>query len=243
MKTRTIILMLLSTAFIFTSCCKMGEDYVTPSAEVTEQEKLFTNFTELDVSDAFKVYVTFSEGEESVRIEANKNLHSHIQVSQYNNRLNIKLDNVRIRNGSATLNVYITMQQLREVVAAGATHVKIQNPLIGDDLHMQLTGASSLEGNLQLQNLYTTIDGASNINISGSSGTFNLIAEGASNMESYDFETLSFTGDLEGACNARLRIQESINIRAKGASNLYYKGDAVVRSQNLTGASHIYKMD
>ena len=243
MKTRTIILVLLSTAIIFTSCCKM-EDYVTPSAEVTEQERTFSDFSELDVSDAFKVYVTFSEGEESVRIEANKNLHSHIQVSKYNNRLTIKLDdNLNIRDGEATLNVYITMQQLTEVFAAGAAQVKFQNQLTGNNFKLQLTGASSLNGQMQVNKFHSILVGGSNMNISGIADSFDFEGTGASNMEGFDFETNKFTADLEGACNASLTVQESLVVKAEGASNIYYKGNGTITSQNLSGASQIHKMD
>ena len=243
MKTKTIILVLISTSVILTSCCKM-EDYVTPSAEITLEEKNFSDFSQLDISDAFEVFVTFSEAEESVQVEANKNLQGHIQISQYDSRLFIKLDdNINIKHGDATLNIHIKMHQLTEVIAEGATQVNLQNELVGTNFHLQLTGASSFNGNLQLNNFYSKLHGASNIDISGSADSFEIEATGASNMEGFDFETSNFSADLEGASNASLTIIESINIIAEGASNLYYKGDGVVRSQNLSGASKIYKMD
>lgn len=242
MKIKSILIAFIGLTIFFTSCSKMM-NCVTPSGEVTQEEKAFTNFSELDVQDAFQVYVTFSESEESVRVEANRNLHTHIQISQYNDRLTVQLANNLNIKGDVTLKLHITMKELTDVVASGATHVKLQNQLIGEHLNMDLHGASSLNGDMLVNSLYSNISGSSNISISGNANAFELVASGASNMDGYDFETSAFTADLEGACNARLTIQESINIRAEGASNLYYKGDAVVRSQDLSGASNIIKVN
>ena len=73
MKTKSILLVLFAIAVTFTSC-KKNEINVVPSANVTTVEKSFNNFNAIDVSDIFTVYVTFSETEESVVIEANDNL-------------------------------------------------------------------------------------------------------------------------------------------------------------------------
>ena len=91
--------------------------------------------------------------------------------------------------------------------------------------------------------LYADLEGASNLNLSGSSSTLELDANGASNMMDYGFETNNFNGELSGASNAYLSIQQIINVEASGASNLYYKGNAVVNSQDLNGGSTIQKMN
>ena len=70
----------------------MNDDYVTPSGEITTVNHSVGGFSELDISDAFNVYVTFSENEESVQVEANANLHPYIEVSKNGDRLIVKLN-------------------------------------------------------------------------------------------------------------------------------------------------------
>ena len=242
MKTKSILIALLSLSILFTSCQK--NDDVTPSNHVTTVSKNIDGYSQLNVSDPFKVYVTFSETEESIQVEANANLHQYIHVERQGDQLVIEMeDNVTIHSGKTVLNVYITTNRLDAFYAAGATTIKLQNELNVTNLTVDLTGASSFSGTLHVNQLNADITGASNLFLEGSAQSFDLEATGASNMTDYGFETNTLKADLEGASNAYLTVQQKMEVFARGASNVYYKGEGVVQSQKLVGGSHIMKMD
>ena len=242
MKTKSILIALLSLSILFTSCQK--NDDVRPSNNVTTVNKTIDGYNELNVSDPFKVYVTFSETEESIQVEANANLHQYIHIERLGDQLVIYMeDYVTIHSGKTVMNVYITTNRLDAFYASGATTIKLQNELNTTNISVNLTGASSLSGTLHVDQLKADITGASNLYLEGSTQTFELESEGASNMTDYGFEANTFKADLEGACNAYLTVREHMEVMARGASNVYYKGEGVVQQQNLSGGSHIQKMD
>ena len=241
MKTKSILIALFALSILTTSCDK--NDDVTPSNNVTTVEKTITGYTQLNVSDPFTVYVTFSDTEEKIQVEANSNLQQHITVKKQNNQLVIDLDNNLDINGSAVLNVHITTKKLDAFYAAGASTIQLQNELNATKVIVNLTGACTFSGTMFVNELNTDLTGASNLNISGSANSVELDATGASNMTDYGFETNNFNCDLEGACNAYLTIQQSLNVMANGGSNVYYKGHGVVSSQDLGGGSTIQKMN
>jgi hypothetical protein len=242
MKTKSILIALLSLSILFTSCQK--NDDVKPSSNVTTISKSIDGYSQLNVSDPFKVYVTFSDSEESIEIEANANLHQYIHVERQNDQLVIYIeDNVTIHSGKTVLNVYITTNRLDAFYGAGAAMIKLQNELIATNVAVNLTGASAFSGTLHIDHLNANIEGASNLYLEGNTRSFELEATGASNMTDYGFESNTLKADLEGACNAYLTVRQQMEVVARGASNVYYKGDGVVKSQNLTGGSHIQKMD
>ncbi|PLW94551.1 MAG: hypothetical protein C0591_12590, partial [Marinilabiliales bacterium] len=229
MNTKSILVVLFAVGILFTSCKK--NDDVTPSNTVTTVNKTITGYSQLNVSDPFKVYVTFSDTEESIQIEANQNLQQYINCEKKNNQLVIDIDdNIDIK-GTSTLNVYITTKQLDAFYAAGATTIQLQNELNGGNVSVELTGACTLNGTMFVNDLNIDITGASNLNISGTSASVDLDATGASNLKDYGFETNNFTCDLEGGCNVNLTVQQSLNVKANGASNVYYKGNGTVSSQ------------
>lgn len=127
--------------------------------------------------------------------------------------------------------------------AAGAATIQLQNELNGGNVTVDLTGACTLNGTMFVNDLNIDITGASNLNISGTSASVDLDATGASNLKDYGFETNNFTCDLEGGCNVNLTVQQSLNVKANGASNVYYKGNGTVSSQDLNGGSTIQKMN
>ena len=241
MKLKSILLGLFALSILATSCNK-NED-VTPSNNVTTVDKTITGYSQLNVSDPFKVYVTFSETEEKIQVEANSNLQQYITVEKQNNQLVIYVDDNVDIEGSAVLNVYITTKQLDAFYAAGASTIQLQNELNATNVSINLSGACTFSGNMFVNELYTDLTGASNVNISGSANSVELNATGSSNMSDYGFETNNFTCDLEGASNAYLTIKQNLNVAANGASNVYYKGHGVVSNQDLSGGSTIQKMN
>ena len=240
MKINSIFIALIALSVLFTSCKK--NDDVTPSNQVTTIDKTITGYTQLNVSDPFKVYVTFSDVEEKIQVEANANLHQYIRVEKQNNQLVIYLANNINISGSSVLNVYVSTKHLDAFYAAGASKIQLENELNANEVKVKLAGACTFSGSLYVDLLDADLDGASNMNISGSSNSFEIDATGASNMMDYGFETNNFNCDLEGGCNAHLTVKQTLTVKANGASNVYYKGDGVVGSQHLNGGSSIQKM-
>ena len=242
MKTKSILIILFAINIAFTSC-KKNDINVVPSANVTSVEKAFSDFNALDISDIFKVHVTFSETEESIVIEANENLQSYIYVSSHGSSINIELDKkLNIRKSGATLNVYITMRDLAYINGEGAVEISLLNEATLNEFEVSLGGASSLSGNITASRITADLDGSSNISLSGHADVLVFDANGASNMEGYDFETNNLEADLNGASNLHLTVNNKMDVRANGASFVYYKGNADIISQNLNGASEIIKV-
>lgn len=241
MKLKSILLALVAISVLNTSCEK--NDDVTPSNNVTTINKNITGYTQLNVSDPFKVYVTFSETEENIQVEANSNLQQYINIKKRNNQLVIDLeDNLNI-NGSSVLNVYITTKNLNAFYAEGASTIQLQNELQESNVLIKLAGASTLRGSMYVNDLYAELNGACNLMLMGNSLNVDLEANGASSMMDYGFETNNFTCDINGGSSVYLTIQQSINVIAEGGSDVYYKGNGVINSQNLGGGSGIHKIN
>lgn len=242
MKTQTVLLALFAMGVLFTSCNK--DEDVTPSNNVTTVTKTISGYSGVNVSDAFKVYITFSDTEENIQIEANANLQQFITVEKHNEQLVINIeDNVDITGGNVVLNVYITTKQLDAFYGTGASTFQLQNELNGSNLYVELTGASYFTGTIHVNQLNSNLTGASGLTLEGDAGSFTIDATGASNMTNYEFITNNLTADLEGASNVHLTVQQELSVTATGASIVYYKGNGVVVNQNLSGGSQIIKVD
>ncbi|GJM33370.1 MAG: hypothetical protein DHS20C18_23710 [Saprospiraceae bacterium] len=244
MKTIALNLALIILSALFMTACEKETFKIVPSNNIISKQHAITDFNELDISGPFKVYVTFSATEQGLRIEANDNLHGIIEVEQNNGRLSVKLKNrTTIQNGGAVLNVFVTTNDIETINAQGAAEIYLQNQWNEDRVAIELEGACSFKGSLAVNQLNAKLVGASDLEIEGSADHFDIEAEGASNMEGFDFETDHLSADLKGGCNVSLTVHDKLNVQAVGASNVYYKGSGVIENQNLTGGSQIKKMD
>lgn len=241
MKTFAFGLGILLFGIAFTSCEKEKMDIV-PSAQITTRQHVITDFNDLKVADPFQVYIQFSDTEEALRIEANDNLHNFIKVKQVNDKVSIQLDDDIYRiTGTPVLKVYLTTRDIRSIEGLGTAQIYLEDQWNEYRAEVTLTGASSLTGTLMTEQLFGIITGASNLYLEGTTHTFDLDAEGASNMAGFDFTTDQLTADLTGACTVALTVNEEIRVTASGGSTVHYRGNGVVTYQNLSGGSTIIK--
>jgi len=241
MKTNLLTLTILSAA-LFLFSCDIHDDHIVPSSNITTTQATFSDYNGIDASTAFTVYINFSNDEESIEIEANDNLHQHIEVKKQNGILFIGIeDNVHVR-GNATLNAYITTKDLSSFSASGASRIIVEDLVETNNAQIYLSGASKFIGQFNVDQLYSDLSGASILDIDGFSNDFELDASGASVFRNYVFSTKKMKADLSGASNAYLTVEEEIDIEASGASSLMFKGNAIITHQDLSGASTVKKM-
>jgi hypothetical protein len=237
--TSFVSLFLLSLCFVG---CEKESIHLSPSGKITTEFHTISDLTALSISDPFEVFVRFSDTERELRIEANENLHSFIEMHEMNGHLAISLaDHLGRIDGQPVLKVYLTTSALQSIEAEGAAEVKLQNTWQIDEAELELTGKSRLTGELEMNKLTAEVSGASSISLQGQAQQFAIEATGASTMNGFDFVADQLTADLSGACTLSLTVNDAMNIRSTGASMVHYRGNAVISQQDLSGGSQIIK--
>ncbi|WP_299534189.1 head GIN domain-containing protein [Ulvibacterium sp.] len=203
----------------------------------------FTDYSRLQVSNAFNVYIRFSDVEESIEVEANDNIQDRIIIQKEGNTLRVRLKNHTNLRGNVTLNVFITTREISDFDISGASNVTLESPLSTREVDLEVSGASSFSGEMNLTDLDIRASGASHIDVFGNTESLRARLSGSSDLKDYDLEIAELDIDLSGASDAYLTVTESIDIEASGASTLRYRGDATVNLRRLSGASEIIKTD
>lgn len=243
MKTNAILIALLGVSAFAMSCEKENID-INPTTNISSRDYSINNFTDLVIEDPFTAYITFSSSEESLRIEANDNLHAFIDVEESGGTLKISLeDDVNLRSGNVVLKIYLTTKDVATIEATGASNVFLQNELIRTSLDLEISGASNFQGSLQVDQLNVFLNGASNVDIDGSAHRMDIQAIGGCNMTDFDFSTDLLYADLTGASNVSATVNEKLEVEASGASNVYYKGNGVIDDLDISGGSNVIKVE
>ncbi|MEX0313524.1 MAG: DUF2807 domain-containing protein [Allomuricauda sp.] len=134
----------IAMGMLVSSC---SYETIRVSDEVSTREYEFESITALSVATDFKAYVTFSDTEERVSVRANDNLFGKIRVYQDGGRLTVKLKNVNIK-GKETLQLYITMKEIRDFKASSDAAIYLDDPLIADDVTVELSSDGYFEGDV-----------------------------------------------------------------------------------------------
>jgi len=225
-------------ALVLFSCEK---ETITASGDITTKDYEFSGYTSLEVNDNFKVYLSFSDTEENLRVQANDNLHDYIMVSKESNKLIVKLDNVRRIKGKETLNVFITTKNINHFVIKGNTKLELEDTLETANVKLNLSGNSSITGRIVANKLDLISSGNCLMDFSGRVKNMDVELSGNCELTDYDLSVETLKIDLSGNSNSYLSVSNSISIDASGNSVLSYKGNATITHQNLSSGSKIVK--
>jgi hypothetical protein len=200
-------------------------------------------FNSIKVSNAIDLYLSQGD-EEAVAVSAEKAAwRNHIKTSVQDGVLRISYENTGdgFKMGNRKLKAYVSVKDLVNLEASGASDVVIAGKMTGGDVRIEMNGASDFKGNVDFNSLNLKLNGASDANITGRVVSLKVDANGASDLKGYELETDVCTAEASGASDIKITVNKELSARASGASGVYYKGSGVIRDIKSSGASSISK--
>ncbi|MEM8847615.1 MAG: DUF2807 domain-containing protein [Bacteroidota bacterium] len=140
-------------ALLAISC---STETVRVSDEVSSRTYDFNDINALEVATDFKAYISFSDAEQSIRIEANSNLFDKIDVFENNGKLTVKVkNNINIR-GKETLNLFINTKSITEFKASSDASIFLDTPLNANSASIQLSSDANFDGDITVNDFELT---------------------------------------------------------------------------------------
>ena len=208
-------------------------------AQVREKREI-SNFTELSVSDAFVVELSVGSSE-SLEIEVDERYINDVITQVRGGKLIIELEDGRnMRRMRESPRAYLTVKSLDKISLNGAVNLTTFDPLEGDRLAVDLSGASVLKMEIEVEDFRLEASGACVIKIEGNTSKQLVKTSGATTYSAYDLESEYADIRMSGASSARITVSEELDVRASGASDVRYRGRPLVNS-NASGASSVRK--
>jgi Putative auto-transporter adhesin, head GIN domain len=219
------------------SCTSEG---LSGSGNVVARGVAVASFSRLEVGSAFEVTVSLG-GQPSLTLRIDDNLDRHVDVGVDGDTLHIGL-----RRGTsvsdATLQAAVTAPSLAQIQGSGSSRIRLQDQLAGEDLRLELSGASRLDGAAELRAMTAGLSGASELALSGRVGSVSATASGASRLALERLEVDALEVSLSGASNAEAGVRRTISATLSGASSLRYRGSPTLTRQETSGGSSITRV-
>lgn len=233
---RKVLLIITAVILLVSLWGCSGPTFVADAGPLITREFDIRDFTKVDVQDAFEVTITKSSTYQ-VYVTANENLFSLMDVSKHGDRLVIRMTNWPIIAGIATLKARISMPELTALSLSGASMGDVKGFASSNDFDAVVSGASSLDmdmqtgnaefdvsgasrvaGNLRAANAVIGLSGASRIDMAGSAGNTVFRLSGASKGSLPDFNVKDADIELSGASNMMLKVIGKMDVELSGAS-------------------------
>ncbi len=236
MKKNLIVLSIIAMT-AFCSCSEWAGD------PITQKFSIDGTYTELEVEDAFDVVV--SDTATMISITAGENVMPKVRVVNNGDKLSIYLKGWASNRGKDMTVIIPYNADLKKVDLSGASDFYSEFPLTGQNVEIELSGSSSVKGNVTASELELDMSGASDAMLTGQVSTLKLGLSGASSLKRsivgshYAFVCDNCEGSMSGSSDAYIHCDGSITVSLSGASDLYYTGSAVTRGSSTSGSSNI----
>lgn len=224
----------------FSSC---DRHIIRASDEIETKEYNFSDFTSIEIANDFNAYVHFTEGEESVEVEANSNIFKAIKVEQDGNKLIIKLKNFVTIKGKETLNVYISANNITKFKVSTDAKIELENALITEEATIEAFADGSFKGEVFVDDLSLKLTADSKIDLFGTAEHVKAKLAADCELKDYDLEIQDLELELLADSRAYLTVSNTIDIEAKAGSTFYYRGEATITHEKVNSGSKIIKKD
>jgi len=210
---------------------------VDPNAEIRSVNE---SYNAIVVSGGIDLYLSQSDREELAISASDDRYKSGIKTEVTNKVLRIYYDaDKNWNNRNRNLKAYVSFRELEKLEASGASDVIIAGEVKVPSLLIKLSGASDLKGGLQVNTLTIQLSGASDVRITGTANEATIDCSGASDVKGFDMVIEKCTAKATGASDINVTVNKELNANASGASDIFYRGTAVIISQQSSGASTI----
>ncbi|GAB4410706.1 MAG: head GIN domain-containing protein [Bacteroidia bacterium] len=209
---------------------------ITGSGHVISETRNHSGFDGIVVSGAIHVYV--HQGNRfAVRVEADDNVIPYIRTEVSRTRLVISHEGSL--HNTTTMAVHVTLPELKSIEASGASMVRGETPLRGQELALRLSGASHAHFELNHDLVLIEAGGASILKLSGKTVHLEAVVEGASQLKAGELQ--ADTGDIaaSGASQAIVAVAASLRADASGASHITSAVNPQDSDLQSSGASSI----
>lgn len=191
-------------------------------------------FDELVLSAAGEVHITFG-APRSVSVTVDDNIMPYLETAHSGPQLDIKLlDGTSAHDYDLTVDIVV--EDLQSLRLQGAGRILGSNLLQGDDVSLALTGAGTIDLNLEVDMINTLFTGPGTIMLAGSATkhTCQMTSPGA--LKAFELATQNTFIALGGPGSAEVHVTDTLYASLSGIGSVFYRGDPVITgSQSSVG--------
>jgi len=223
-------------------CTTVVESTVKGSSASAVTPVQVPSFTRLDVGSAF--VVNLSVGSTKVTLDVSKNLLSATDVSVAGDTLHIGLKaGTTVVPGTAMLRATVSTPHLTALTVGGASLVSWSEYVQAPGMEVSVSGASSIQGPVEVDRLNVDVSGASHLALQGDAHSLDAQLSGASVASILGLKVTNLTVELSGASHMETTVVETISAVLSGASSLVYAptyGEPTFTRKDVSGGSSVH---
>ncbi len=195
-------------------------------------------YSEIKVEGAIDIIYDAKPDEAAyLRIEADDNIIPLIDVKVKGRSLTIK---ARESINPSRFVVYTNSPSLKYVESKGASNIKLQGAIAGDELKIEMKGTGNFAAdNLVYDKAEFQLRGAGNMEMAGQVHKVKMEISGTGDIKASDLAVNDMESNIKGSGNIEINVLDKLSIDIRGKGTIAYKGNPQITKQNIKGAGMV----
>ncbi|MBQ0735514.1 head GIN domain-containing protein [Aquimarina celericrescens] len=219
----TTLAKILVTLCLSAACCScnIAFDGIKGEGEVVRKERVINeDFDAIKASRGLDVILVKNQ-ETKVIVEANKNLHEHIEVYVKENTLYVTADkNIYWADEK---NVFVSYDKLTQLKVNSGASISAQEPVVQKELSLSATSGADIKLDIKAETVNSSVTSGAMINLTGKVNNHKASATSGADIRAKDL--LSLVSEAKATSGASIKIHAKNEFTGKatsGADVVYY---------------------
>lgn len=205
---------------------------------VTTKRNISSDFVRLDASAGIDVYIT-ENGESSLVVEADENLHDLIETEVRNGTLFIGTK----RNiwSARSKKVHVSIENILELRVNSGAEISTENTINADDLKVSAASGGELNLHLNVNNLECESSSGADVNLDGKSRNLDVSSSSGSDIDAYGLDVENCKARASSGSNIKVHVAKKFDGEASSGADIRFKGNPEVVNTNDSSAGNVSK--
>lgn len=220
---------------LFSSC---NTDSLKGDGNIVKEQRTTTAFSKIEIDGGYELIVSQGNNE-SVAVEADKNLLERITTSVSGDKLNISV------NGSIypsrKVKVYVTLINFSSLECNGSVQITCATPFHVDKFKLESNGSASGKLDIFATSLEAESAGSSEMIFTGKTQKSKYEIAGSGKIMALDMISEDCEIDISGSGSVSVNATSKLDIDIAGSGDVKYTGTATVK-QSVAGSGSVQKL-
>lgn len=231
-------LALVLLASVLLSGCISSPNCVVGSGNVINETRSVESFNGIDLRGSGALIL--SQGpQQPLRIEAEDNILQLLTTRVEYGKLIIGFDSCI--SATKPIRIHASARDIESLEVSGSGTITDKSVINADLLDLKLSGSGSMDLNLKAKILRTEIPGSGTILLRGAAYEQDADISGSGKIAGYELATRRSEITISGSGAVEANVSDEIIARISGSGAVYYRGQPVRISEDISGSGVVRK--
>ena len=212
-----------------------GLEKVKGSGNVVSETRQFPDFNRVKLEGQGKVFITRGENQ-SLEVKTSHDILPHIETIVRNGKLIISHKNKNLR--PTTLNLFITVNDLKGTSIAGSGEIKGNSRFISDNFSAEISGSGSIDLDLETTRHEYLNYLSDTLYLSGIADSHSAKITGSGKIHAFDMQARIASVSITGSGDCLLTATDQLSAKITGSGDALYKGHPQI-GKTITGSGKV----